>query len=1319
MIRKHPQRKFVPRLSQLESRRLLASSAQYLGLNNLDVAGPTAAVGPGGYQNLEIELALPINNTNSPMLKSLNITGPSGFNWTYGTTGAGGGNPEANPMIAMTAGKASSDGKTELFDAYFSPVVSTVDPTTGATVSRTLPNNHALSITIGYVAGDGSLTTETPTSNPALIVKPTDLNQTLTDATQSLSNVTIGSYSGTFQSQTADGYAHIQITGLPTNAQITQGTAELSDIAGRSWNVGATYGRNELGMTITEAQGGTTADIAFPPERDEVGTAMTLRFQLNNSTNWYVTDVAIGASQHIDPNLRSGGPIDPKTPALVVSPTTTTNLVAYTDDSGRRQTIDFQKLLDSGPQVITLAEGTYNISESLTINSGLILQGVDPNVELNFVGLPTIPEGVINFHSSHITLDQFKIRFADPTVNFSGGNSAIISDEEGGGQTSRVDLNIENLDIQAPAYQHPPVLDNASLAVPTTYLDYFDSGTIQNNTVYGGPIKVQGGPWQISGNHVLGAVKGALSTGAFAVNGGHDILLFNNVVSDNDPTAHGAIDRFFDANNSGFGFDITGNHVGGNVGLIAAVPNGSPPVGTTEDPRNNPEEVLFESYGKIFEGNVNAIGVSSSTSAGDNRRVISIPNSELAYFSGFYGSGTSILTVLDGPGAGQQIHVTQAFPQTGTAANNTEFLLDSPLPAGSYDFDIEPAYINLNFSKNDIDTTGTVSTSLVLASSIDHATVTGNTFTGDQSSEYDGNHNLLQSQAIRVEITKAKLSPNYLHQDESDNYETYNVTQAMISDNVFVNAVGGIKLYVDTDNTSSTTSGRTYGFVTLLDNQFQYSYSNPSIIGLGTSGHYSKQINNIGVVPDASATIFADPRTFSLSASGNTVQWTGGVSAPAIAVSVNAAKINGILYEANATPDLLKDLATVSTVRVPLGTMFNTIGITDDNKIAVPSAGFDGFAGNTYSYQSLLPRGDNTLSWNGQTFNIGAPGTEDVDSLGGVGIIPPAGQYATMMVLGASTFGDHPAQFTIFYSDGTATQTPVQFFSDWAGNQTTGAGSTHSGESIVETMSDYNSATDGNQRGTRYLYGYSFTLDPTKTVTGIGVSSDDNIKLLAIDLLKASGIKATVANSGFEAESVGSRGYIYNPTGSAWVYQGESGVTANHTDFTGNSLAPQGDQVAFLQQRGTFSQAIAFGASGSYQVSFQAAQREIYNTGGEDFQVLIDGNIVGTFKPTWVAYRTFVTNPFTVAAGSHTLRFVGLNSANGDNTAFIDNVQIDALATLPVMVETPVPLSIVVEGFPSATGPDGSRVVPTFSPIVPNKLNRSLSRRISIGPVNL
>jgi len=1111
MIRRLPRRGFVPRLHRLEERRLLASSAAYMGLSSLDVAGPTAAIGPGGDKNLHVQLSIPLDGLGRAATPQyVNISGPTGFQWTYGTTGPGSYNPQANPVIAIPLGTSSSDGKSELYDAYFSPVVSAVDSTTGATTSKTLANNQALSITVAYnYFKNGPLTTDTPTSDPALVVTPTDLNQSLTDATPTLPNVMIGTYAGSFTSQSTDGNAHIQISGLPAGAQINQGTAELSDIAGLYWNWGITYGRGELGMTITEpSSGGTTADIAFPPERDEAGTTMTFRFQLNNSPNWYVTDVALGASQHTDPNQRSTGPINPSTTALVVSPTSTTNLVAYTNSSGQQQTIDFQQLLNSGHQVTTLSDGTYNLSEVLTINSGLILQGADSNVELNFVGLPTITQGVINFGSSHITLKQFKIRFQDSSVNFTGGTTAaIISDDEQGGQTSRVDLNIENLDIQAPANSSAFLQDGVPLAIPTTYMDNFDSGTIQNNVISGGPIQVQWGPWQISGNHVTGAVKGALNTEAFGVYAGHDISLSSNVVTDTDSTNHGAIDRFFTADKSGYNFNLVGNTVSNNVGLIAPVPNGSPAPGTPENPRNEPEEVLFEDYSKIFEGSVTAIGVSSSSSAGDNRRVISIPTKEFDLFSGYSSTtngliepltGSWALTVLDGSTTGQHIRVIEAFP-SATDPNNTDFLLNAPLPAGTYDLDIEPAYVNVNITgQNSIDTSGTVSTALVFASTMVDANVSGNTFTGDQSSLVDGNQHTLQSQAIRVDPNKANLSSNYLHSPFGKDYDSYNEVQVNISGNIFVNPIGGVKAYIEADNSLSTTTGRTYGIVTLTNNQFQYSYSNPSIISLGRSGDYSTLINNTGVVYYQYATNFTDPNTISLTASGNTVQWTNGATAPATDVVVNAADVNGTLYEANATPPILTDVSSLATVQVPLGSYFNTVGITNDNNTAASSGGFDG-GGNSYSAAALGVT-NGTIAWNGYDFNIGAAGANDVVSLGGTRITVPNGQYTSLLVLGASTNKDRLETFTIYYTDGS-TATVNHAFSDWSGSTSNGAGNTYPDESLVATASYYNSATGGRQTAKRYLYGYKIPLDPTKTVSGIGTVNDNNIKLLAIDLL--------------------------------------------------------------------------------------------------------------------------------------------------------------------------------------------------------------------------
>jgi hypothetical protein len=150
----------------------------------------------------------------------------------------------------------------------------------------------------------------------------------------------------------------------------------------------------------------------------------------------------------------------------------------------------------------------------------------------------------------------------------------------------------------------------------------------------------------------------------------------------------------------------------------------------------------------------------------------------------------------------------------------------------------------------------------------------------------------------------------------------------------------------------------------------------------------------------------------------------------------------------------------------------------------------------------------------------------------------------------------------------------------------------------------------------------------------------------------------TVADASFEIPVLGHAKYQYCPTGSSWIFNNAAGIAANGSAFTANnSNAPRGRQVSFLQGTGSFSQTISFRA-GSYQISFYAAQRKGVNKSVQNFQVLIDGDVVGTFTPTSFEYKRYSSGVFTVAAGSHVLTFQGLDSNGGDNTAFIDVVAI-------------------------------------------------------------
>ena len=187
----------------------------------------------------------------------------------------------------------------------------------------------------------------------------------------------------------------------------------------------------------------------------------------------------------------------------------------------------------------------------------------------------------------------------------------------------------------------------------------------------------------------------------------------------------------------------------------------------------------------------------------------------------------------------------------------------------------------------------------------------------------------------------------------------------------------------------------------------------------------------------------------------------------------------------------------------------------------------------------------------------------------------------------------------------------------------------------------------------------------TVTLRGTSSSGYDTAFIDAVSIAVASPVAATyVGDAGFEAvaEGSGSSAYTYDPTGSAWSFAGSSGLSGNNSNFTsGNPNAPQGSQVAFLQAQGSISQTITFAAAGSYQLTFDAAQRENFPS-DQSVQVLVDGTVVGTITPAGTTYGLYATPAFSVSAGAHTITLRG-TSSSGNDTAFIDAVTLAGLAT--------------------------------------------------------
>src|SRR5262249_44057506 len=139
------------------------------------------------------------------------------------------------------------------------------------------------------------------------------------------------------------------------------------------------------------------------------------------------------------------------------------------------------------------------------------------------------------------------------------------------------------------------------------------------------------------------------------------------------------------------------------------------------------------------------------------------------------------------------------------------------------------------------------------------------------------------------------------------------------------------------------------------------------------------------------------------------------------------------------------------------------------------------------------------------------------------------------------------------------------------------------------------------------------------------------------------------------------------PSGTPWTFSGNSGVAGNGSGFTfSNPSAPEGTQAGFLQMTGSISQSVNF-AAGTYTLSFYAGQRGIFQASYQTFQVQVDGTVVGTFQPASTRYALETANSFPVTAGNHTIVFVGLDPNGGDNTAFIDQVSLNAVTSVPTI----------------------------------------------------
>jgi len=185
------------------------------------------------------------------------------------------------------------------------------------------------------------------------------------------------------------------------------------------------------------------------------------------------------------------------------------------------------------------------------------------------------------------------------------------------------------------------------------------------------------------------------------------------------------------------------------------------------------------------------------------------------------------------------------------------------------------------------------------------------------------------------------------------------------------------------------------------------------------------------------------------------------------------------------------EYAGSSSTLVPTTTAYNENDGIVNNGFRPPCTGGLDNDGNAYASNLL----GTTVTWNGTTFDLGP--ADGADFWSNTTITLPSGEFSTLTILAAAVnvtnSGYLSATFTVNYTDGTTTPL-TQSISDWYNPLGFG------GESIAKSTA-YRYTCNGTEgTGPFDLFGYSFAINPNKTVSTLTLPATRDVVVLAAAL---------------------------------------------------------------------------------------------------------------------------------------------------------------------------------------------------------------------------
>ncbi len=227
-----------------------------------------------------------------------------------------------------------------------------------------------------------------------------------------------------------------------------------------------------------------------------------------------------------------------------------------------------------------------------------------------------------------------------------------------------------------------------------------------------------------------------------------------------------------------------------------------------------------------------------------------------------------------------------------------------------------------------------------------------------------------------------------------------------------------------------------------------------------------------------------------VSSSGTSqVTFTASATATAGTFPLTLSGVSGSLT--SSTPFTLTVIVpATSNVLANLAPAYNVNALATDGT-TFGGGGFDGgLNGSATAYSANLIGLQQTIA--GTQFFFGPADT--LDAVSGKTIALPAGQFASIKLLGAGVNGSQLNQvFKVTYTDGS-TVSIAQNVSDWFSPQN------FAGETKAMTMPYRNNSQAQRDNRTFYLYEYSLPVIAGKTVASITLPNNRNVIVLAVSL---------------------------------------------------------------------------------------------------------------------------------------------------------------------------------------------------------------------------